>query len=171
MPTHWKKLTNPNYLGSYAFEDGKEMILTVKSVGNEIVTGEGGRKEECTVCHFAENVKPMILNKTNMKTMHKIFGTPYIEEWSGHKIQIYVDPKVKFGRETTGGLRIRDRVIDNVPTIKCESCGNDIQPRGNMGADQIAAYTKQRFGQVLCADCSKRIVREGKNQEAENADE
>ena len=65
LKTHWKKLTNPNYLGAYAFEENKDIILTIKSVGNEVITGEGGRKEECTVCHFVENYKPMILNKTN----------------------------------------------------------------------------------------------------------
>ena len=24
--THWKRLTNPDYLGAYALEDGKDMI-------------------------------------------------------------------------------------------------------------------------------------------------
>ena len=165
---HWKKLTNPNYLGAYAFDEGKDMILTVASVGNELVTGDGGRKEECTVCHFVENVKPLILNKTNMKSIQKALGTPYIEEWAGHKIQIYVDPKVKFGKEITGGLRVRN-YAPSTQKIICQSCGGEIQPRGKSTAEQIAAYTAQKYGQALCAACATKVA--AKLQEALNADE
>lgn len=160
--THWKKLTNPNFLGSYAFEDGKDIIVTIKSVGNEVVTGENGRKEECTVCHFVENVKPMILNKTNMKAMQKLFGTPYIEEWSGRKMQIYVDPKVKFGREITGGLRIRNKIPSVQPEQlpKCEECGADIRPARNLSGVRVAAYTKDKYGKALCSDCATKKAQE-----------
>lgn len=166
--THWKKLTNPNYLGAYAFDEGKDMILTVASVGNELVTGDGGRKEECTVCHFVENVKPLILNKTNMKSIQKALGTPYIEEWAGHKIQIYVDPKVKFGKEITGGLRVRN-YAPSTQKIICQSCGGKIQPHGKSTAEQIATYTAQKYGQALCAACATKVA--AKLQEALNADE
>ena len=154
--THWKSLTNPNYLGSYAFENGADMILTIKQVKNEIVTGEGGRKEECTVCYFTENVKPMILNKTNMKQIAKLLGSPYIEDWSGKAVQIYVDPKVKFGHEITGGLRIRNFLPKKQTEIKCSACGKNIEPRGGMSAEEIAQYTTGKFGACLCADCAKK---------------
>lgn len=160
--THWKSLTNPNYLGSYAFENNQDMVCTIKVVRNEIVTGEGGRKEECTVCYFVENVKPMILNKTNMKTISKVAGSPFIEDWSGHKIQIYVDPKVRFGKEITGGLRIRNKVTISTNNIKCENCGNDIEPAGNMSNAEIADYTRERFGKQLCSVCARKITQEGK---------
>lgn len=166
--THWKKLTNPNYLGAYAFDEGKDMILTVASVGNELVTGDGGRKEECTVCHFVENVKPLILNKTNMKSIQKALGTPYIEEWAGHKIQIYVDPKVKFGKEITGGLRVRN-YAPSTQKIICQSCGGEIQPRGKSTAGLIAAYTAQKYGQALCAACATKVA--ARLQVASNVDE
>ena len=160
--THWKSLTNPNYLGSYAFENHQDMVCTIKVVRNEVVTGEGGRKEECTVCYFVENVKPMILNKTNMKTISKVAGSPFIEDWSGHKIQIYVDPKVRFGKEITGGLRIRPNVSFGVSNIKCESCGNEIKPAGSMNAEQTAHYTRQKYGKQLCAACATKLAQEGK---------
>ena len=35
-----------------------------------MVTGPDGKKEECTVVHFAEKeIKPLILNTTNAKTI------------------------------------------------------------------------------------------------------
>ena len=83
--THWKKLINPDFLGAYSLDPGKDIVLTIGQVKKEIVTGAGGKKEECIVCHWQENEKPMILNVTNCKTIAKQTGTPYIERWAGHK--------------------------------------------------------------------------------------
>ena len=88
--THWKKLMNPEYLGGYALQPGQELIATIKTVGNEEVTGTDGKKEICSVIHFVEDIKPMILNATNNKTIANLFKTPYIEQWAGRKIQIYI---------------------------------------------------------------------------------
>ena len=44
--THWKKLQNPDYLGAYSLEPGKDMVLTVASVRQEKVTGADGKKED-----------------------------------------------------------------------------------------------------------------------------
>ena len=100
MATHWKKLTNPNYLGAYAFDQGEEKTVTIESVSEEPVTGSDGREADCMVLHFKElNVKPMILNRTNAKTIEKITGTPYIEEWKGQKIILVVRTVTAFGSE------------------------------------------------------------------------
>jgi hypothetical protein len=105
--THWKKLRNNDYLGAYAIEPNQEPILTIKSVGKEMVTGDGGKKDECIVAHFTNaGVKPMILNATNCKTITKIYGTPQIEEWIGKPIQIFV-AMVNIAGEPVEALRIR----------------------------------------------------------------
>ena len=156
--THWKKLTNPDYLGAYALDDGKDVILTISYVREEKVTGSDGKKDDCVVCHFSERVKPMILNLTNMKTITKLFGTPYIEDWSGRRIQIGIE-KVKAFGDVVDALRVRKFIpAENVP--KCESCGGEIQPRGNNSAEQIAAYTKKKYGQALCSTCATRMATE-----------
>lgn len=159
--THWKALTNPNYLGVYSFSDNKDIVGTIKTVSNEVVTGPGGRKEECTICHFVENIKPMILNKTNMKAIQKIAGSPYVEDWQGTRIAVYPDPSIMFGRERVGGIRIRDKapqIDEQLP--KCEICGNEIHPAGSMTAQQTAIYTKKKYGQALCADCATNKAKE-----------
>ena len=156
--THWKKLTNPDYLGAYALDDGKDVILTISYVREEKVTGSDGKKDDCVVCHFSERVKPMILNSTNMKTITKLFGTPYIEDWSGRRIRIGIE-KVKAFGDVVDALRVRKFIpAENVP--KCESCGGEIQPRGNNSAEQIAAYTKKKYGQALCSACATRMATE-----------
>lgn len=53
-----------------------------------------------------ERLKPMILNATNSKTMKELTGQPFIEDWSGTRVTVYVDHNVKFGKETMEGLRI-----------------------------------------------------------------
>ncbi len=174
--THWKKLTNPDYLGAYALEDGKDVVLTINHVREEVVTGTGGKKDNCVVCHFAENVKPMILNATNMKTITSLLGTPYIEDWSGKKIQIGIE-KVKYAGDLVDALRVR-KFLPAVKAFKCESCGKNIMARGNMDAAGMAKYTKQKYGKALCADCATQIAAQMKAaesaeqpQEESNADE
>jgi len=152
--THYRKLLNPNYLGGYSLNPGEEIILTIKEVKQETVTGVGGKKEECPVCHWQEKEKPMILNATNMGIIKKLTGSPYVEQWAGHQVQIYFDPKVKFGSDTPGGLRIREKKPE-ASNIACEECGQFIKPAFNMKAADLAAYTKKKYGKKLCADCAK----------------
>lgn len=151
--THWKKLTNPNYLGVYALEDKKDIIVTIKSVKREMVTGEGGKKEECTVAYFTENVKPMILNATNSKTITKIYGTPYIEEWTNKKIQIYAD-MVSVKGEMVEALRIRAYEPKTVQAKKCSDCSTEIKGFEKFSAEQVANSSLNKYGKYLCKECA-----------------
>lgn len=108
--THWKKLTNPDYLGAYDFAEGEERIVTIKEVKRETVTGPDGKKEECTVCHFVEDYKPMILNVTNAKTITRLSETPYIENWSGKSFKVVV-VKVKAFGDMVDALRIKSEKV------------------------------------------------------------
>lgn len=163
--THWKKLTNPNYLGAYSIEDGQDLVLTISNVKNEIVTGTDGKKEECVVCYFKENAKPMILNATNMKTITKLFGTPYIEEWQDRKIQIGIERVKAFG-EIVEALRVRKtKPIEQAKTkIKCESCQSEVTASNGMTAEQLSAYTKKKYGKVLCASCAMNEAKNNANE-------
>lgn len=150
--THWKKLTNPDYLGAYSLEAGQDIVLTIDRVQVETVTGPEGKKEECMVCHWAEREKPMILNSTNAKMIQKLLKTPYIEEWSGHKIQIGVEMVKAFG-EIVDALRVRS-FLPAAETFTCECCGGEIQPAHGMNSAQLAAYTAKKYGRALCSACA-----------------
>lgn len=106
--THWKKLTHPDYLGAYALEKGKDLIVKIEKVVEQKVTGADGKSEMCVVAHFAEpsGTKPMILNKTNLKTIEKVLASPFIEDWASKKIQLFSTPVKAFG-DTVDALRIR----------------------------------------------------------------
>jgi hypothetical protein len=150
--THWKKLTNPDYLGAYSLEPGQDIILTIERVQVEMVTGPDGKKEECMVCHWQEQEKPMILNITNAKMIQKLLKTPYIEEWSGRRIQICVERVKAFG-EIVDALRVRN-FLPEEKAVKCERCGEDIKPAHGMNSAQLAAYTRAKYGRAFCVACA-----------------
>ena len=158
--THWKKYTNPDYLGAYAFQQGEEKTVTIKEVKREMVFNPSGSgKEECTVAHFVEDVKPLILNTTNCKTIAKVWGTPYIEDWAGRKITLKVKRISAFG-EMVDAVRVSgDRPTDEV--IICEVCGNPIQGIAGKTAQAIASATKSKYGKTICAECARKEVSNG----------
>jgi hypothetical protein len=104
--THWKKLVNPDYIGAYSLEDGKDLTVTIMEVKREMVTGTGGKKEECTVAYL-KGQKPMILNRTNCRTIQSIYKTPYIEQWKGKQVTLFIST-TKLKGEEVECLRIRN---------------------------------------------------------------
>lgn len=153
--THWKKLTNPDYLGAYALDEGEELIATIDFVQEETVTGPDGKKENCTVIHFKEpDIKPMILNVTNAKRITKAYKTPYIENWAGKKIQIYVENVRAFG-EVVEALRVRD-TIPKEAEFFCADCGKKIEPFGKLSASQVAQRSLKALGEVVCPECGQK---------------
>ena len=112
--THWKKLDNPNYLGAYSLMDGSEkevnVNLTINRVVVETIKTDRGEDEK-KVCYFEptnnkEFNKPMILNSVNSNAIAIIADSPYIEDWKGHSINIFILNFKAFG-DFMDGLRIR----------------------------------------------------------------
>lgn len=107
--THWKKLTNPNYVGAHDFQPGQELTVTIESVANEVVKcfdGKQLKEETCIVAKLKGAKKPMILNKTNAKIISRNLDSPYIEDWIGKQITLYVAKVRAFG-ESVEALRIK----------------------------------------------------------------
>lgn len=167
--THWRKLHNPNFLGAYSIEDGKDLILTISGVRQEEVIGADGKKEECMVCYFSDADKPMIMNSTNAKQIQKLFGTPYIEEWAGRKVQIGIE-KVKAFGDVVEALRVRKH-LPRAVEIKCDGCGQNILAASHMSAEQLAAYTQKKYQKKLCADCATKVSSVAKPTEPVKQDE
>lgn len=117
MKTHYRKLQNTNYLGSWdlADENGnfKNRILTIKEVKKEMVHDGRGGQEDCVTVYFHES-KPMIMNSTNLKNIDKSFSTPIIEDWIGKKIEISVQ-KVKAFGEIHDALRVVKTSLELTP--------------------------------------------------------
>lgn len=176
MKTNWKKLINPDYLGAYSLDDGNgkyaDIVATIQYVKVENVTGPDGKKEDCAVAHFSErDLKPMILNTTNMKMLEKLFHSKYIEDWAGRKIQIGVEAVKAFG-DIVDALRIRKFLPREEGQAKCTDCSEEITdaPLASGGvatAVQVVALSRKRFGCDLCAECMKKRDAAKKAAEAE----
>lgn len=159
---------NPSYLGSWDIEDlpNREVTLTIsKIVDEDVVTA--GQKEKNTVCYFAENgFKPMILNVTNKKTICKLYKTKDTEKLKDKAIIIGVE-KVKAFGDIYDALRIRPRMPVAKSTVvpKCENCKADIIPAQGMTSEQVAKYTKEKYGKCLCGKCAAAIAKGARNDE------
>lgn len=116
--THWKKLINPNYIGVYSLKNGEDLDVTIEKVVREQVVSTGGKKEECTVAYLIGQ-KPLILNRTNSKTITKLFNSPYIEDWVGKKITLF-SSTTKLAGEIVECLRIRD-IAPKLPDLKANT--------------------------------------------------
>ena len=108
--THYRKAFDSPYLSSADIV--QPIVLTIKRVTLE-ADHTHKTKDKFNTAHFVEaeirpgeKLKPMILNAVNSKTMKNLTGSPFIDDWNDVQITVYVDPNVKFGRETVEGLRI-----------------------------------------------------------------
>lgn len=110
--THYKRLMNPDYIGAYALNEGEDLTVVITGVAREIITGTGGKKEECTVARL-KNQKPFILNSTNQKSIAKLYG-PFIEDWAGKPITLF-SSTTKLAGDTVECLRIRPTVVQRQP--------------------------------------------------------
>lgn len=168
--THWKNLANYNYLGAYSLADGEgveSIIVTIKEVKVEEVTGPNGKKDNCVVAYFEEKnvsgveIKPMIFNKTNCKVLQKMYS-PYIEDWEGKRIEVYAT-EVKYQRDLVPALRVKEKIIAPID-YHCTICGKEI-PHEQYNA------VMQKYGVVVCsADCVTKLKEKQnmKEEEGEN---
>lgn len=106
MKTHWKKNFDYRYTGAYELEPGETKTLTISKLTKEEICGTTGTKQKCTIATFADSSKPMVLNKTNCKTIESLYG-PYMEDWIGKKVLVIVEKGVHAFGTTTDALRVK----------------------------------------------------------------
>lgn len=155
LKTHWKENFNYDYLGAYSIT-GNSIVGTIKNVQKELVEGKKGKKQECTVCYFTDLPKPMILNKTNCKIIHKLYNTPFIEEWTGLKIELIKQVVDAFG-EQTEALRIKPKVpTDKKPKINKERLDKAIESiiSGQYSKEKLFASFDLDNNQLLLIETS-----------------
>lgn len=108
--THWKKLTDPRFIGVYALpNEGDDLTVEITHVTYEEVTMMGGKKEMHTIAYLKGH-KPLILNKTNSLSIEKLYS-PYIETWAGKLITLYASTTNMGKEKNVPCLRIRPQVM------------------------------------------------------------
>ena len=140
--THWKTYHNPDYIGAYAFQPNERKIVTIKSALREKVSNPQGKKEDCLVCHFLEDEKPLICNVTNSKAITKASGSPYIEDWIGARLELYVTEVQAFG-DTVEAVRVR--MAPEKPVLNTKSKGWEKAIQSVAHGDWTIEKIKERY--------------------------
>lgn len=156
------------YMGAEDIESGTEPVLTISALYNGMITLARG-KERHDVIAFAEEsvpgsinqVRPLVVNSTNRKTLRKLFRSTSADALVGKRIQLYLQSGVR--DPSTGdkvdGIRIRDKIPSGkaayAPPV-CEECGQPISGMSSYTPEQIAEVNRQRYGRALCVECGKK---------------
>ena len=160
------------YLGAIDLDPEIEPVLTIGAIYNGMVTLQRG-KENKDVLVFEEdsvpglkNVRPLIVNATNRKTLKKLYGSLSVGNLVGKKVQLYIDSNVRDPStgERTEGIRIRQKKPSVAPAPVCADCGNPIKASGKFTAQVLADMTRNQFGRPLCVDCAKRAKQNSTEQ-------
>ena len=161
------QMRESEYLGAEDIDDDVEPILTISGLWNGTVTLQRG-KENKDVLTFAEErvpgirqVRPLIINATNRKTLRKLFGDVKASTLVSKQIQLYIDHNVRDPQDggKTDGVRIRPfkpRVQQAAPGPPCTDCGGEITPAFGKDAHWVAAYTTKNYSVPLCAVCAQK---------------
>ncbi len=106
---HWRTFHETEFLGASDLErEGvSEVVFTVSKVISKTVKDDKGREETVLTCQFNGVDKPMILNTTNCQAIQKLSGSPYIEDWAGTAVTIYIKKGIKAFGKVVDGLRIK----------------------------------------------------------------
>lgn len=110
--THYRKVMKSDHLGTpdleEMIEDGKPLIFTINQVRQEVGARVAGKKIDANIAYFKNpNTKPLVLNATNAKVLKKFANSPFVEDWSGLTIELFIDQNVKMKGEVVGGVRIK----------------------------------------------------------------
>lgn len=86
---------------------GKEMVVTIRSLVKEDMRDNDGRMVKKSVLVFQETRQTIILNKTNALRIVVLYGSE-INDWPGKRITLYSEPVKAFGK-TTIAVRVREQ--------------------------------------------------------------
>ncbi len=113
--THWKSMQDKTFLGSWDFETGKTYTVKITSVKSvEMMAQKGAEMKHQPVTFFEGIKKGMVINNGNGLVISKISGSPYIEDWIGVKITIFL----KENERTPQGNQTVIRVSEKKPLPK-----------------------------------------------------
>lgn len=157
--THWKSLADTSqYLGKQHIDPDNDLVVTIEKCSAENVRdAKRNSDEKKRILYFEEpDIRPLILNSTNGGRIEKLLGTPYTEEWAGHKIALFLDKTVpnNFGGEP-GGIRVRE-YLPKVESAICSNCGKEITAHDKYSVNKIVTLTKDKYGVPLCWDCGQK---------------
>ena len=154
----YEKILDPNFINAELIGSvGAEKVVTISDIDYKDAFNNKTQKLEKKWSLIFKECKPLILNKTNTKTLMKLFGTEP-KNCIDKKITLYVVSCKVAGQQTTG---IRIKAFEDVQ-VKCEDCGQIIKAIQTKTARELVEISKKNFNKALCNECMKKIAKENK---------
>lgn len=153
----WEKIIDPNFINAELIGDiGAERVVTIKDIDMAECYDESSKAKVQKQTVFFEECKPMVLNKTNAKTLKRLFSpnsdTP--SDAFGHRVILKVEEVKAFGKKTTG-IRIKEFSEE-----KCPVCGKVILPYAGKSVAEIKDISQRNLGSIMCGECMKNKAKE-----------
>ena len=88
-------------------EVGKGILVTIDRVTEENVAPDSQAEEIKYVINFKEAYKPWAPGIETLENIKYIVGTGNVDDWSGTKLVLFIDPDIKYAGKRVGGIRCR----------------------------------------------------------------
>ena len=119
--TNYRNVFKSDHLGvvdvDELLEAGNKPIFTISHVNQEMGAKVAGRKINANIAYFVENIKPLVLNATNSKTMQGLTGSCFVENWQNVTVELYIDRDAKLKGEVVGGVRVSPRRVNKAKKV------------------------------------------------------
>lgn len=136
--THWKKNIDTDWIGCYVLPNGQDIVVTLLRVEFKKGVKVAGKKQDKYIAYFAPNPhfdKPMLLNKTNLRRVELLTGTPLIENWANLNIKVTIGQEMDkcIGGGEDWALRIKaQKPVLTLPKLEIgtpnfEGCKNALK--------------------------------------------
>lgn len=99
------KISTGKYLKREDLSEEGAPYKVVSVSEQELSLGDGNSERKWVLA--LDNLKPLILNATNIRRLVAAFGSSETDEWIGKSIVAYDDPEIEFGGKIVGGVRLR----------------------------------------------------------------
>ena len=147
--THFAKSYKSDHLSSAdvleMIANGRAPIFTIDRGVEEVGIKVRGVKGDYKIIYFKDKgVKPMVLNRTNGHRISNFHPTksPFIEDFGGIVIELYVDHKVNSHGEIVDGIRVKTKqpiLNKTLPSITDERFAKALE------AVKSGSYTKEQI--------------------------
>lgn len=157
---HWKKDIDVEWIGTYILPEGKDINVKLLSVEFKKDLKVAGKKKDQHIAHFEKNQwfeKPMLLNRTNLKRLTMLLGTPYYEDWKN----VWVTLTQEMDKTVTGGTDWALRIKPALPKMVKDKLTKEHPKYGavvdflSKGGDINSITTKYDVSQAILNELSQ----------------
>lgn len=95
-----------NFATADDFREGEKELTISNVIEERVGKGDGA---EMKLVLYAQELEGMgvVLNKSNLYSLAKIFGSEETDDWQGEKVIAWRDPTVQFGGKKVGGIAFK----------------------------------------------------------------